>query len=216
MSIRSAFIGFACLSVGLLSPAPAASAAQSQVFLIDLTITKDLTVTSNLIRLVTGETSVFTGLSSTFQARIVSLDGAILYATPIPVDFRVFDDLAITATDYTRLVFKTPYFLTAQALELLRDGAIFGRVDLARALCPAALDGQCSQFCALKKIDPDCFRCGNGVCELSESATSCPTDCSTTLTASPRSAPDFTPLVALVILALAGAGVAGWQYWRRR
>lgn len=186
-----------------------------QVFFIDLTVTKNLVVTPNLVRIAAGQPSIFAGTSPMYQAQVVSLDGAVLYTTAIPVDFTVYDSPTIHTTDQTRLALKLPYFLTAQSLQLLKDGIVFGSVDLARALCPTTPDGQCSGFCALKKIDPDCFRCGNGVCEPRESATICPTDCSTTVIPAPRPKPDFTLALALAILVLAGAGVAGWHYLRR-
>lgn len=225
MTAYRIFILLFWISVGFLVGGPAISRAQTQpqpqptpigqVFFVDVTVTKDLAVTPNLVRIAAGEPSNFEGVNSTYQAQLVSLDGAILYTTAIPVDFRVYDSPTINTTSQVRLALKLPYFLTAQSIKLLKQGAVFGRIDLAPALCPTTSDSQCSEFCALKKIDPDCFRCGNGLCEPNESAAACPTDCSTVVIPAPRPKPDFTPLLALAILGLAGAGIAGWQYLRR-
>lgn len=203
---------------GLLMVGPGAALAansQSTVFFIDLTVTKSLTARLNAAKIAAGQPSNFSGVNPAYQAQLQSLDSQTLYTTPLPLNFTFYADPIVGQRDEVRFALKLPYFLTAQSLQLLNDGRVFGSVDLVRALCPAAPDGQCSEFCTLKKTDPDCFRCGNGVCEPGESAATCPTDCATVLTAAPRPAPDFTPLLALAILGLAGVGVAGWQYWRR-
>ncbi len=213
-----------CLAVGFLflggavashAQTQAQPMASGQVFFMDVTVTKSLVATPNLVSIAPGQPSVFAGINPAYQAQLVSLDGAVLSTTSIQVDFGVYDSPTINTTSQVRLALKLPYFLTAQFVKFLKDGTVFGSVDLTQALCPTTPDGQCSEFCALKKVDPDCFRCGNGVCEPGESATSCPTDCSTVLVAMPRPTPDFTPALALAILVLLAAGIAGWRYWRR-
>lgn len=211
------------LVLGLAAPTQAAAPTPpGKVFVINVTIHNNFTLdtTSAQVRAGMPTISASGDAAKLYTARLVSLDNTTLARVHFPLNFTVADNPNEVTVPEVYEVLKLPFAITAKAVEFSRpDGTVFGITNLVTALCSPTSDGQCSEYCAFKAVDPDCFRCGNGVCEPSETVASCPVDCAVATAASAKTTPTHSSnnplLYAFIMVVLVAAGLFAWQKIKR-
>ncbi len=113
--------------------------------------------------------TIFSDFPTPYSLQVISTENKILFEKYLPKNF------ITNQLNQNQIII--PLFYTASSINFFYNRQKLTSIDLIANFCKSG-DRVCYKYCAFKKVDEDCFFCGNGVCEKNESRAKCPQDCS--------------------------------------
>lgn len=206
--IASFFIVIVLIFLFGLTSGNVSLAQPEYVLLVDLIVTKEHVVEVETIKIIEGEPTLQM-LEGDYSLALTTSDNQLLHQELLPISFEFHYDPSpeIISLDKVNIIKRLPLFLEAEHLLVYYQDEIIAKINLAQEVCQQRdKDEVCYEFCSDKGLDPDCFGCGNTVCDPSEDETSCPQDCARDIAAS-QEKPASSNLGLWLMAALAAIAV---------
>lgn len=143
------------LGILVLSMLATGAVAQedSQVFIIEFTISQDDVVTNTSARIAEGERKIPGRGSGDYVIQLQDDNGQTLYKMPTQIMFYIPHIGEQEEVEYKA---RLPYMEQATSIQLTRNEAVITEVSVPQHVCPDTSDGECSAYCDGKGVDPDC------------------------------------------------------------